>query len=91
MTWDDPGFAATTCTPPMAAPPPDHQPACFCLNGERRREGFGPYSRLGSRVPVLVVSPVGPEGFCGLNTAHEAVADVPIRRDVHRSDGQAIV
>ena len=48
--------------PPMAAPPPDHQPACFCLNGERTCEGFGPYSRLGSRVPVLVVSPWIPKG-----------------------------
>ena len=46
----------------MSAPPPDHQPACFCLNGEKTCEGFGPYSRLGSRVPVLVVSPWVPKG-----------------------------
>jgi len=34
---------------------------------------------------------VGPEGLCGLNTAHEAVAHVAVRRDVDRSHGQAIV
>ena len=63
MTWDDPGGFFDHVPPPMAAPPPDHQPACFCLeNGERTCEGFGPYSRLGSRVPVLVVSPWVPKG-----------------------------
>ena len=90
-TWDDPGGFYDHVPPPMSAPPPDHQPACFCLNGERTCEGFGPYSRLGRRVPVLVVSPWVPEGFCGLGAAHEAVADLAVRRDLDRRHGQAVV
>jgi phospholipase C len=62
MTWDDPGGFFDHVPPPMSAPPPDHQPACWCDEGTARCEGFEPYSRLGSRVPVIVVSPWVPKG-----------------------------
>ena len=52
--------------PPMRAPAPDAQPACFCgdapntvhstCDGSDPR-GHRPYTRLGSRVPVILVSP----------------------------------
>lgn len=61
MTWDDPGGFFDHAVPPMSAPRPDDQPACFCdepkkCNGTDPR-GYDPYTRLGSRVPVIVVSP----------------------------------
>ena len=51
----------------MRAPAPDAQPTCFCdqpniFNGtchgsDPRKHGQNPYTRLGSRVPVILVSP----------------------------------
>lgn len=61
MTWDDPGGFFDHVPPPMSAPPPDHQSACWCDEETARCEGFEPYSRLGSRVPVIVVSPWVPK------------------------------
>mmetsp|Transcript_25085 Transcript_25085/g.77347 ORF Transcript_25085/g.77347 Transcript_25085/m.77347 type:complete len:514 (-) Transcript_25085:70-1611(-) len=58
MTWDDAGGFFDHVLPPMSAPPPDDQPACFCsADGTANCSTFEPYSRLGSRVPVVVASP----------------------------------
>jgi phospholipase C len=71
FTWDDPGGFFDHALPPMRAPPPDDQPPCFCAkpgsgdevcgghahgaSGDPR--GYNPYTRLGSRLPVVLVSP----------------------------------
>ena len=61
LTWDDPGGFYDHVPPPMRAPRPDEQPACFCREPGRCEahdpRGYDPYTRLGSRVPVLLVSP----------------------------------
>ena len=61
MTWDDPGGFFDHVVPPMSAPHPDNQSACFCSEqGECQAHdprGYDPYTRLGSRVPVIVASP----------------------------------
>jgi len=63
FTWDDPGGFYDHVPPPMAAPPPDDQPACFCFEGGgaschgRDPRGLDPYARLGSRLPVILISP----------------------------------
>ena len=78
FTWDDPGGFFDHVPPPMVAPAPDEQPACFCFEeGEggggddddaddddaggttplARCESFDPYTRLGSRLPVVAISP----------------------------------
>ena len=67
FTWDDPGGFYDHVAPPMRAPAPDAQPTCFCdqpniFNGtchgsDPRKHGQNPYTRLGSRVPVILVSP----------------------------------
>ena len=45
----------------MRAPRPDDQPACFCFEGAQCHgtdpHGYDPYTRLGSRLPVLLISP----------------------------------
>jgi len=61
FTWDDPGGFYDHVAPPMRAPAPDDQPACFCFesaecNGTDPR-GHEPYTRLGSRLPVILISP----------------------------------
>jgi len=47
--WDDPGGFYDHVKPPMSAPRPDNYPSC-------PDEGFQ-FDRLGSRVPVIAVSP----------------------------------
>jgi len=61
FTWDDPGGFYDHVAPPMRAPAPDNHSACFCFepgqcHGQDPR-GHDPYTRLGSRLPVLLISP----------------------------------
>ena len=92
MTWDDPGGFYDHVPPPMAAPAAG-PPARVLLPRQRREDvrGFGPYSRLGSRVPVLVVSPWIPKGSVVSTPRTKPSPTSPVRRDVHRRHGQAIV
>jgi phospholipase C len=62
FTWDDPGGFFDHVPPPMSAPAPDEQPPCFCGKGEggckgSDPRGYNPYTRLGSRLPVVLASP----------------------------------
>lgn len=61
FTWDDPGGFFDHVPPPMRAPAPDDQPACFCFEGAQCHgddpRGYEPFTRLGSRLPVLLISP----------------------------------
>ena len=59
FTWDDPGGFFDHVPPPMRAPAPDDQPACFCFEGAQCHgddpRGYEPFTRLGSRLPVLLI------------------------------------
>ena len=61
FTWDDPGGFFDHVSPPLRAPAPDNQSACFCFESGKCHgadpRGDDPYTRLGSRLPVLLVSP----------------------------------
>ena len=61
FTWDDPGGFFDHVSPPMKAPAPDDQHACFCFEEGKCKgtdpRGYDPYTRLGSRLPVILISP----------------------------------
>ncbi len=61
FTWDDPGGFYDHVAPPMKAPAPDDQHPCFCFEGAKCNgtdpRGYAPYTRLGSRLPVILISP----------------------------------
>ena len=61
FTWDDPGGFYDHVAPPMHAPAPDEQTPCFCFEEGKCTahdpRGYNPYTRLGSRLPVILISP----------------------------------
>ena len=79
FTWDDPGGFFDHVAPPMRAPRPDDQPACFCFEMEQCKgvdpRGYDPYTRLGSRVPVILISPWVAKGTVVSEPTHGPYAD----------------
>ena len=71
--WDDPGGFYDHVSPPMKAPAPDNQSACFCLEAGKCTahdpRGYDPYTRLGSRLPVILISPWVKKG-CACSDPH---------------------
>ena len=90
FTWDDPGGFYDHVPPPMTAPRPDNQSACFCDELQQCHghdpHGYDPYTRLGSRVPVILISPWVRKG----TIVHEPEAGHKPSKD-SRFDGTSIV
>ena len=89
-TWDDPGGFFDHVSPPMHAPSPDAHPPCFCDQHAkcegRDPRGYNPYTRLGSRIPVILISPWIAKG----SVVSEPEPDVKPYNDSHY-DGTSIV